>query len=192
VHPDAWAKAERFLGGRAGSAVATARSITVIHAPIPVVADTVGMPYRRLLGWSTVGTLTWSAVYASSGAMAAASWRQYGDRFGLAGTAGVAVLIGIALLIRAGRRRRTAQQHQRATDLALPEASWLSCHPRPGDQRGDLAADGYPLLFNNRRPPRRRPGHPTRRDASVNHHRPARTAAATPTAPCRGPGAPRR
>ena len=39
-----WAKAERFLNGRGGRAVFTARFVAVVHALLPVVAGAVRMP----------------------------------------------------------------------------------------------------------------------------------------------------
>jgi membrane-associated protein len=115
---DAWANAAAFLDGRGGRAVAAARFVAVVHALVPVVAGSVHMRYRRFLGWSALGAATWSVTYASIGALAGASWRQYGERFGLAGLAVLAVVALAVWSLRAARRRRaTATRRERETVL---------------------------------------------------------------------------
>jgi membrane-associated protein len=105
---DRWAAAEAFLRGRGGRAVAAARFVAVVHALVPVLAGTVGMPYRRLVGWGAVGAAAWSLLYAAIGAAAGASWRHYGDQMGLAGLAMLAAALAVVLIVRAARSR--AQQ----------------------------------------------------------------------------------
>jgi membrane-associated protein len=101
-----WAKADRFLNGRGGRAVFAARFVAVVHALLPVVAGTVRMPYRRFIAWAAAGSVAWSVLYVGVGAAAGASWREYGDRLGVAGYALLAALVATALLARAVRRRR--------------------------------------------------------------------------------------
>jgi membrane-associated protein len=103
---DAWARAESFLAGRGGRSVAAARFVAVVHAVVPVVAGSVGMPYRRFLGWSALGAAAWSTTYVGLGALAGASWRQYGDRLGMAVLAVLALAALAAWLLRSARRRR--------------------------------------------------------------------------------------
>ena len=105
---DRWASAEAFLRGRGGRAVAAARFVAVVHALVPVLAGTVGMPYRRLVGWGAVGAAAWSLLYAVIGAVAGASWRHYGDQIGLAGLAMLGAALAVVLAVRAARSR--AQQ----------------------------------------------------------------------------------
>jgi membrane-associated protein len=105
---DAWAGAESFLTGRGGRAVAAARFVAVVHAVVPVVAGAVGMPYRRFLGWSALGAAGWSATYVGVGALAGASWRQYGERLGMAALAVLGLVVLAAWLLRSARRRRRA------------------------------------------------------------------------------------
>jgi membrane-associated protein len=115
---DAWTNAAAFLDGRGGRAVAAARFVAVVHALVPVVAGSVHMRYRRFLGWSALGAATWSVTYAGIGALAGASWRQYGERFGLAGLAVLAVVALAVWSLRAARRRRaTATRRERETVL---------------------------------------------------------------------------
>ncbi len=47
-----WARAQQFLGGRGGRAVFAARFVAVVYALLPMAAGTVGMPYRRFVGWA--------------------------------------------------------------------------------------------------------------------------------------------
>src|SRR5918992_4610789 len=102
-----WAKAEQFLNGRGGRAVFAARFVAVVHALLPVVAGAVRMPYRRFAGWAAAGSLAWSVLYVGAGAAAGASWRQFGERLGLAGYLILGVLVAAALLVRRARHRRT-------------------------------------------------------------------------------------
>jgi membrane-associated protein len=113
---DRWVAAEAFLAGQGGRAVAAARFVAVVHALVPVLAGTLGMSYRRLVGWSAVGAVAWSVLYVGIGAVAGASWRQYGDRVGLAGVALVAGAIAVVLAVRAARSRA----QQLPADGALP------------------------------------------------------------------------
>jgi membrane-associated protein len=112
-----WVAAEAFLAGRGGRAVAAARFVAVVHALVPVLAGTLGMPYRRLVGWSALGAVAWSVLYVGIGAAAGASWRQHGDRLGLAGLAVVAAALAVVLTVRAAR-----SQAQRLHGGALPDS----------------------------------------------------------------------
>jgi membrane-associated protein len=104
-----WARAERFLNGRGGRAVFAARFVAVVHALLPVVAGAVRMPYRRFAGWAAAGSLAWSVLYVGVGAAAGASWRQYGERLGLAAYLILGGLVAAALLVRLARHRRSRQ-----------------------------------------------------------------------------------
>jgi hypothetical protein len=82
--------------------------------PVPVVAGTVRMPYRRFVGWSAAGALAWSALSAAIGSVAGRPGGRYGDRLGVAGWAVLAALLVALLLVRAVRRRRAAAPRQGA------------------------------------------------------------------------------
>jgi membrane-associated protein len=103
-----WVAAEAFLAGRGGRAVAAARFVAVVHALVPVLAGTLGMSYRRLVGWSALGAVAWSVLYVAVGAAAGASWRHYSDQMGLAGLAMLGAALAVVLAVRAARSR--AQQ----------------------------------------------------------------------------------
>jgi membrane-associated protein len=61
------------------------------------------MSYRRLVGWSALGAVAWSVLYVGIGAAAGASWRQHGDRVGLAGLAVLGAAVAVVLTVRAAR-----------------------------------------------------------------------------------------
>jgi membrane-associated protein len=115
-----WARAERFLNGRGGRAVFAARFVAVVHALLPVVAGAVRMPYRRFVGWAAAGSLAWSVLYVGLGAAAGASWRQFGERLGLAGYGLLGLLVAGLLLVRAARRRRARGAGRPADPLRGP------------------------------------------------------------------------
>jgi membrane-associated protein len=112
---DAWANAEAFLTGRGGRAVAAARFVAVVHALVPVVAGSVRMRYRRFLGWSVLGAVVWSVTFVGIGALAGASWRQYGERLGLAGLAVLGAVALAAWSLRAAPRRSRRLPAARST-----------------------------------------------------------------------------
>jgi membrane-associated protein len=124
-----WAKAEAFLTGRGGTAVAAARFVAIVHAVLPVVAGTVRMPYRRFIGWCGVGAVAWSLLYVGLGAAAGASWRSYGDRLGMAGYVLLGALVCTLPLARMVRRRlRAAAGASRGPSRPTRPTSW---HPSP-------------------------------------------------------------
>ncbi len=134
---DAWAKAEAFLAGRGGSSVAAARFVAVVHAFVPLVAGAAGMRYRRFLGWSAVGAVTWSLLYVTIGAVAGASLRQFGERLGLSSFALLGALLGVVWLVRLARRRRqaAARPDPRPPDDALVGVACHADEPALTDQR---------------------------------------------------------
>lgn len=113
VGADRWAGAEAFLNGRGGRAVAAARFVAVVHALLPVVAGTVRMPYRRFISWCAVGAAAWALLYVGAGALAGASWREYGHRLGLTGYLLLAAILLAVPALRAARRRRDGARRAR-------------------------------------------------------------------------------
>jgi membrane-associated protein len=96
-----WDRAAAFLQQRGGRAVFLARYLAAVHAVTPIVAGTVGMRYRRFVGWCAAGGLTWSALYVALGAAAGASYRQYADSLGTATSVAVGGLVGAAVFVAA-------------------------------------------------------------------------------------------
>jgi membrane-associated protein len=112
-----WARASAFLNGRGAPALLGVRFVAVAHALVPVVAGAVRLPYWRFIRWCAAGATAWSVTYVSVGAVAGASWRQYGDRLGIASSVLLAALLAAVLLTRAIRNRR---QRQTAADPSTP------------------------------------------------------------------------
>jgi membrane-associated protein len=150
-----WAKAGEFLNGRGGRAVFAARFVAVVHGLLPVVAGTVRMPYRRFVGWAAAGSLAWSLLYVGAGAAAGASWREYGERLGMAGYLVLGILLAAALLARMVRRGDPAPQRPAASQadqlgVQQPRTARGSSHqatpggpgvPEPPATRSDLVDD---------------------------------------------------
>ena len=63
-------------------------------------------------GGRTVAAVAWSMLYVGIGAAAGASWRQYGDRIGLAGLAVFGAALAILLVVRAARRGPGRPDHR--------------------------------------------------------------------------------
>src|SRR6266542_924451 len=112
-----WARASAFLNGRGARALLGVRFVAVAHALVPVVAGAVRLPYWRFIRWCAAGATAWSVTYVSVGAAAGASWRQYGDRLGMASAVLLAALLIAVLLARAIRNRR---RRQAAADPSTP------------------------------------------------------------------------
>jgi membrane-associated protein len=106
-----WARAADYLQRRGGRAVFVARYLAAVHALTPIVAGTVGMRYRRFIGWCAAGGITWSTLYVGLGAAAGASYREYADWLGTAtyvaigGLVGAAAFVSLASLRNRGRLR---------------------------------------------------------------------------------------
>ncbi len=112
-----WARASAFLNGRGARALLGVRFVAVAHALVPVVAGAVRLPYWRFIRWCAAGATAWSVTYVSVGAAAGTSWRQYGDRLGMASSVLLAALLIAVLLARAIRNRR---RRQAAADPSTP------------------------------------------------------------------------
>ncbi|GAA4596861.1 hypothetical protein GCM10023194_70120 [Planotetraspora phitsanulokensis] len=94
---------------RSGPALALSYFLPVMDSLIPVLAGTLGMPYRRFIGWVLAGGTAWVAADAIAGYAAA----EIGDGWLLAAVA--VVLIGASVAVRAGRSRRTEKAEEAET-----------------------------------------------------------------------------
>jgi membrane-associated protein len=103
IGEDRWLHAEEVLARpRGGLAIVGSRFVAVVHAIVPVLAGTVGMPFRRFIGWAMVGSTLWSVVHIGIGAFFRAA---YGTDGGGLGTVTAVVLVAGALLMLASARR---------------------------------------------------------------------------------------
>ena len=139
---DRWVAAEAFLAGRGGRALAAARFVAVVHALVPVLAGILGMSYRRLVGWSALGAVAWSVLYVAVGAAASVSWRQHGDRVGLAGLAVVAAALAVVLTVRAARSHAQRRHGGAPPTSPVQPLEPLTVDPLGGgsNERHDTAA----------------------------------------------------
>ncbi|XVU29641.1 DedA family protein [Actinoplanes sp. CA-054009] len=64
-------RAEAYLRDKGAPALVAVRFVAVIHAVVPIVAGVVGMPFRRFLLWSAIGTTMWVGAFAGVGALTA-------------------------------------------------------------------------------------------------------------------------
>ncbi|MFC7329427.1 DedA family protein [Marinactinospora rubrisoli] len=108
IGEDRWAHAEEILARpRGGLAIVGSRFVAVVHALVPILAGTVGMPYRRFLPWAALGSALWALLHVGLGALFRLS---YGDDAGGLGWLTVAVLAGgVALMALSGRRPRRGE-----------------------------------------------------------------------------------
>lgn len=105
-----WERAEAYLSRYGAPALVPVRFISVVHAIAPLVAGSAGMPVRRFLGWSTLGTVIWATVYTGVGATAGASLRAH-QHVTLVTLTVAGTLLGLIPLIRraVARRRRSVR-----------------------------------------------------------------------------------
>lgn len=111
-----WAKAEAYLSGKGARVLVPARFVSVVHAVAPIVAGTVGMPFRRFAFWSGVGAVVWATAYTSVGAAAGTAYRQFGHL----GLAVSVILIVSAVIVMAVRSRARRQPVTSPSDAGQP------------------------------------------------------------------------
>ncbi|TDQ54238.1 DedA family protein [Actinorugispora endophytica] len=103
IGEDRWLHAEEVLARpRGGLAIVGSRFVAVVHAIVPVLAGTVGMPYRRFISWAMLGSTLWALLHVGIGAFFRAAYGVDGQGLG---TVTAVVLVGGALLMLAGWRR---------------------------------------------------------------------------------------
>lgn len=99
-----WRKAETYLDGRGARSLVVVRFIAVVHSLAPIVAGSVGMPLRRFLAWSTVGSTVWAVTFVSIGATAGAA---FGDSAIFVPVFMLSLLSLVASVVSARSRRTT-------------------------------------------------------------------------------------
>ncbi|MBP2702760.1 VTT domain-containing protein [Microbispora sp. RL4-1S] len=102
-----WARAEEVARGESGGrALIATRFVPVLHSMVPVIAGTLGMPYRRFIAWEAAGCLVWAATYLGIGALAGTALRAHGSQMGYAASAVlVALILTVTAVSRKVRRR---------------------------------------------------------------------------------------
>ncbi|MBX9389063.1 DedA family protein [Streptomonospora nanhaiensis] len=108
IGEDRWLHAEEVLARpRGGLAIIGSRFVAVVHAIVPVLAGTVGMPYRRFIGWAMAGSTLWALVHIGIGAVFRAAVGADGG--GLGAVTAVVLVCGAVLMLLSGRRPRRAR-----------------------------------------------------------------------------------
>jgi membrane-associated protein len=100
IGDERWRQARDVLN-RSGPALALSYFLPVMDSLIPVLAGTLGMPYRRFIGWVVLGGTAWVSADTIAGYAAA----EIGNGYLLLAVA--VVLIGASTAVRLRRSRRT-------------------------------------------------------------------------------------
>jgi membrane protein DedA with SNARE-associated domain len=122
---------ESYFGRHGGKTILIGRFIGLVRALAPFIAGSSGLPYRRFIPYSIVGTGLWSALFCTIGYL---FWRSFDQVAHLVGQAvfgfglTVAVIVGVVV---AYRRRGEIGE-------------WLAAHERHALVRPVLAV-GRPL-----------------------------------------------
>ena len=98
-----WEAADRALTEHPGRSLLTARFVGFVHAVVPALAGSSGMPFRRFVRYSVVGSGAWTLLYVGAGYAGGASYERVGARLGLVLL--VAVTAAAALWLVHARRR---------------------------------------------------------------------------------------
>jgi len=106
-----WSAAERMLGDGGGRMVMVAPFLPVLNALLPLAAGGLRMPYRRFVGFATVGAVLWAGLYLALGTAArSVGGLLPGESFAMLGTVAVGMVFGGLVLL--GVRRRLAPTAQ--------------------------------------------------------------------------------
>jgi membrane-associated protein len=119
IGADRFDRAEAYLRGRGGWALAAVRFVAVVHAVVPIVAGVTRMPFARFLLWSALGTTLWVGAFAALGTVTAGADSTGGAALVL--TAIGATCLGVVpLAARLLRRAFTRARQVAAPPLVLP------------------------------------------------------------------------
>jgi membrane protein DedA with SNARE-associated domain len=116
-----WAAADEAIASAGGRTVALARFVGVAHAVTPAVAGMGGMPYRRFLTASAVGSSVWATAYVVVGRMTGGSWERLDGRLRLAVPVAAALVIVVSIVV---LRRRV--RHRRVATVAVAPVAVLA------------------------------------------------------------------
>ena len=114
-------RAERFLAGRGGWAIAVGRALPIVRTFISIVAGFVKVPPMMFALLSLLGTAVWVTAITLIGYAVGTQWQMVAHGFALAGYVIVVLaVIGIAVFI--WHRVREVRKEQAAADGAAPRA----------------------------------------------------------------------
>jgi membrane protein DedA with SNARE-associated domain/membrane-associated phospholipid phosphatase len=131
ITPERLTTVEGYFGRHGGKTILIGRFIGLVRALAPFIAGTSGVPYRRFIPYSIVGTGLWATTFCVLGYI---FWRSFDQVAHLAGQAvfGFGVTVGVIVGIVVAYRRRAEIR------------AWLLTHERHPAVR-PLLAVGRPL-----------------------------------------------
>ncbi|GGS52007.1 hypothetical protein GCM10010156_08320 [Planobispora rosea] len=138
-----WARAERIATGDGGGpALAAAHFLPVVNSLIPILAGTLGMPYRSFIRWALAGGAVWVTTYLTLGSLAAEFMRENQHLTVPLAACAALLVAGLAVIGRRARVARTA----RAASVAsgAPDAAGGSGTPGESADRGEPGTGGAP------------------------------------------------
>lgn len=142
-------RAEQYLRDRGAPALVAVRFVAVIHAVVPIVAGVVGMPFRRFLLWSALGTALWVGAFAGVGALTAGADATGG--LGLVLTAIGATCLGVVPFAgRLVRKLSAGPARPAAARLAGGRGPGVSVGHHEGLRGGLLHAGAQPRELRGR------------------------------------------
>jgi len=100
-------RVERFYERHGAKAILVGRFVGIIRAVSPFLAGSSGLPFRRFLPWSLLGTAIWAAAFTLVGYVFSESFSQAAGTLTHAAFA-LAVIAAVVLAVRAHRRAVTA------------------------------------------------------------------------------------
>jgi membrane protein DedA with SNARE-associated domain/membrane-associated phospholipid phosphatase len=126
ITPERLEQVERYLQRHGGKTIVIGRFIGLVRALAPFVAGSSGLPYRRFIPYSIVGTGLWAATFSLLGYV---FWHSFDQVAHIAGQAvfafGVVVGVSVGVAV-AYRRLRDPEQRRRLS-------AWLDRQQRrPG------------------------------------------------------------
>ncbi|MGH3716958.1 MAG: DedA family protein [Micromonosporaceae bacterium] len=108
-----WRRAERFLRGGSGRAVAGSRCLAVAHSLVPVLVGTLRMPAARFARYVTLGSVAWGIAYVGLGSAASVAIRESAHLLGPTVTGLAIAALALAVAFHAVRRWRAAAGSRR-------------------------------------------------------------------------------
>jgi membrane protein DedA with SNARE-associated domain/membrane-associated phospholipid phosphatase len=134
ITPERLASVEGYFDRHGGKTILIGRFIGLVRALAPFIAGTSGMPYRRFIPYSIVGTGLWSTAFCVLGYI---FWRSFDRVAHLAGQAifGFGVTVGVIVGVVVAYKRRAEIRawivaHERDPLVRPVLAVWRPLHRR--------------------------------------------------------------
>jgi membrane protein DedA with SNARE-associated domain/membrane-associated phospholipid phosphatase len=134
ITPERLAMVEGYFDRHGGKTILIGRFIGLVRALAPFIAGTSGVPYRRFIPYSIVGTGLWATAFCVLGYI---FWRSFDQVAHIAGQAifGFGVTVGVIVGVVVGYRRRAEIRawllaHERHPLVRPLLAVWRPLHRR--------------------------------------------------------------